>query len=107
MVKRSDFVRENVELDENWEPKRRHGFFERSTGGRDDPSRPASQRATDPDSARWLGEAIVRNLSLLLRILFLLGIFVMAFRSLKPHGGFIDFLIWLAVGIYFFRTSRR
>jgi len=31
----------------------------------------------------------------------------MAFRSLKPHGGFIDFLIWLAVGIYFFRTSRR
>jgi len=107
MVKRSDFVRENVELDENWEPKRRQGFSERIFGGRDGPSPQASHGPVDPDSARWLGEAIQRNLSLLLRILFLLGIVVMAFRSLKPHGGFLDFMLWLAVGLCFFRFVRR
>ena len=106
-MKRSDFVRENVELDENWEPKRRQGFFERATGGRDGPSPQASQGPVDLASARWLGEAIQRNLALLLRILFLVGIFVMAFRSLKPHGGFTDFMVWLAVGLCFFRFVRR
>lgn len=107
MVKRSDFVRENVELDENWEPKRSQGFFGRAAGGRNGPSPQASHGPVDPDSARWLGEAIQRNLSLVLRSLFLLGIVVMAFRSLRPHGGFTDFMLWLAVGLYFFRSLRR
>ena len=107
MVKRSDFIRENVELDENWEPKRRQGFFERAAGGRNGPSPQASHGPVDPDSGRWLGEIIMRNFGVLLRLLFLIGIIIMAFRSLKPHGGFLDFMLWLAVGVCFFRLFRR
>lgn len=107
MVTGSEGVRENVELDENWEPLGRQDFSGWTFGGRARPSRTNGRRAADSEAFRRLGEALARFLALGLRLLFLVAVFVMAFRSLRPHGGFADFAIWLAVGLYFFRRVWR
>ncbi len=87
MVMRSDFIREDVELDARWKPKRRPDF-----------------RAFSLDR---LAEAMMRMLRVALRLAFALGICIVAARSLKPHGGIVDCLMWLAVGAYFFRSAGR
>ncbi len=94
MVMRSDFIQEDVELDENWTPKRSAG----------------AQQAGNNRFARNGGMPQLRGdfaefLQLIFRLAGFVGIFILAIKSLKPHGGVLDFFIWLAVDFFYFRHA--
>lgn len=88
MAVRSDFVPEDVELDEFWNVKRREVRRRQSTLAR-------------------LGDALFDLLDALGDIIktffkwaFFLAIPAMAIRSLWKHGGLWDFLAWAVIGVY-------
>ena len=90
MALSSDFIREDVELDENWRPK------ERSAGMRAGGGRPAAWPGL-ADALASLWTMVSPLLFLVSRGAMVLFVFYVAFRSLRPHGGFRDCVLWLCV----------
>jgi len=88
MVTRSDFIREDVELDGDWEVKRRENGAARGRSRRD------------------LSGLFVEFVLWAFRIAALAVVALKAFQAFRPHGGFYDFLAWLIVGIYLLRRFR-
>jgi hypothetical protein len=87
MVTRSDFIREDVELDDGWRPiKRESGARER---------RGSAFSGLLLEFVLWA-----------FRLAALGAIALKAIGAFKPHGGFYDFLAWAIVGIYFLRRLR-
>jgi hypothetical protein len=87
MVTRSDFIREDVELDGDWKPINR----ESAARGR---------------TRRDLSGLFVEFVLWAFRIAALAMVALKAFQAFKPHGGFYDFLAWALVGIYLLRRFR-
>lgn len=85
MVMKSDFIQEDVELDDDWTPRRSAGAFQ---GGR--------SSGNDGFSFR-LPKELTDFLRVMCKLAVSLGILVIAAKSLRPHGGVIDFLFWLCV----------
>lgn len=86
MVMRSDFIEEDVELDERWERKRSESI--RDGFGR---------------GAEFLSGQIAMFTAIgffLARLAFVLLILYIACTSLHKHGGFWDFGAWLCVAAY-------
>jgi hypothetical protein len=102
MVTRSDFIREDVELDEEWQPKTRP-FSGRVFGNRQGPRGRGPQ--IPGQALGQLQDAVLAFLRVIFRIALFLGIFVIAIKSLKPHGGIFDFFAWLAVACLLFRQG--
>lgn len=86
MVMRSDFIEEDVELDADWTPKRDAGGFQAMRG-----------QQGQPGFTFRLSKEIADFLRVMLRLAVSMGILVIASKSLRPHGGIVDLLLWLGV----------
>jgi hypothetical protein len=89
MVTRSDFIREDVELDGDWQVKRRENGATRGRSGKD------------------LSGLFIEFVLWAFRLVALAGIVLKAIGAFRPHGGFLDFLAWVIVGVYFIGRLRQ